>query len=77
MRADFDRAPTSISIAPTPVSTLVGGLAVMAASEYVPASMPSAMMPSSIARPPAVVTTMAVEAAPRFARLVGSWPISR
>ena len=60
-----------------PASVPLGGSATISASDMVPVVLHTATMPTSIARPPEVVTIRAVCAAPRLARRVGSWPISR
>ena len=75
--ADLLSAPTSISSAPTVARVPVGGSANSSWRDSVPDVCQSATMPTSIARPPVVVTIRAVCAAPRLARRVGSWAIRR
>ena len=75
--ADLLSAPARISGAASITRAPDGGAATIAARLFVPAAWPSAISPTSIARPPVVVTISAVRAAERFARRVGSWPISR
>src|SRR6476661_9616655 len=69
--ADFDRAPTSRSTTAVTVTTSSGGGSASSAEiEYVWWT-PRAMMPTSIASPPNVVTRSACMAARRFVELAG------
>ncbi len=71
-RADLLSAPTSISSAAVVASGPFGGASRIADRLRVPLSTPSVTMPTSMARPPVVVTINAVKAAERLARRVGS-----
>ena len=75
--ADLLRAPTSMSNAATVASAPVGGAATMAGRLRVEVRTHRMTMPTSIARPPIVVTMSAVSAAPRLALRVKSLPMSR
>ncbi len=81
--ADLLMAPTRISTTaaatialPGPV-VRVGASARIAEIRYVPAAWPSMIRPTSMARPPAVVTIRACSAERRAANLVRAKPISR
>ncbi len=75
--ADLDSAPTTMSAAAHAAAAVCGGSASVAASEKVPVCDSSSMMPTSIDRPPTVVTMSAVWAARRL--LAERWfrPTSR
>ena len=64
--ADFDSAPIRIRTTPTAAAVPDGGEATNSDSRYVPESSPRMTMPTSIARPPAVVTSSAWVAARRL-----------
>ena len=61
--ADFDSAPTSTSTTPTDAASPVGGAAISSDSRKVPDRLPRITIPTSIANPPAVVTSRAWVAA--------------
>ncbi|CAM5741959.1 hypothetical protein SHIRM173S_02196 [Streptomyces hirsutus] len=63
--ADLANAPTRTSTTAAGTAPPRGGSARIAETRYVPASWPSTMKPSSIARPPAAVTSRACRAARR------------
>ena len=64
--ADFDSAPTSTRISATAAAVPLGGEATSSDSRYVPDTSPRMTTPTSIARPPAVVTSNAWVAARRL-----------
>lgn len=65
--ADFDRAPTSTSTTATVTAVPDGGPATSSERELVPPCTARMTSPTSMARPPAVVTIRACRAAPRLA----------
>ena len=75
MATEEEEQASATSCAVTAVPA--GGSATTSEIRYVPAVSPTRTIPTSIARPPAVVTTSACSPAARPARRVGSWPMSR
>ena len=67
MSADLVATPANRHTIATVAAVPPGGWAITSDSRYVPAASPSSSTPMSIARPPAVVMTMACIAARRLA----------
>ena len=65
----FEIAPTSTRAMPHSAAAPVTGCAMSSASELVPPATTSTTRPTSIARPPNVVTVSACSAAPRLSFL--------